>query len=179
MRILAFIMFTFTIGWSAMAQSNTVVDDNRNVKGENDSIVPLPEKLQKAFEAILEDSVTVSAEEYEASQGLDMGLMIVNETRTRNGAEFYDAFYQELTLSGDLGSANVFVKEEPFRTRMTRLIIHVNDVEVVQTILRPNSGEYMEELIKSSVQRVTYYVNNYKEVQESLNGDDLSGSGLF
>src|SRR5690606_19564779 len=111
MKILTVILFTLATALSAKAQDDVDIDDKKSVRGENDSIVALPEKLQKAFEAILEDSVTVSPEEYEASQGIDMGLMIVNETRTRYGAEFYDSFYQELTMTPDLGSANVFVKE--------------------------------------------------------------------
>ena len=142
-----------------------------------DTASQLPPSLQKSFEAILEDAGAQVGNEKE-DPNIDLGLIIVDETRTRNGAEFYHSFYQQLTLDGELPSATVLVKEEPFRTRMTRLLIKVNDVDVVQTILRPNGGEQEEELIESSVARVKYYINNYAEVQESLNGDDLSGSGI-
>lgn len=142
-----------------------------------DSTSSLPPSIRKVFQEIIEDSLATA--NASPTTSVDFGLMVMNETRTRFGSSFYDDFYQQLSLQSNLGSATVVVKEEPFRGTTTRLIITVNESEVVQGILRPNGGEYIESLISNSVQRVSYYINNYQEVQESLDGEDLSGSGIY
>lgn len=149
--------------------------DSSNVA--SDSIMSLPKNLREKFEEIIKDTATAATSEEDPD--LDLGLMIVNETRTRFGSEFYDNFYQDLSLEENIGSATVVVREEPFRARTTRLIIKVDGSEVVQTILRPNSGEYLEQLVSACVERVKNHIISSQEVQESLGGDDLSGSGIY
>lgn len=144
-----------------------------------DSVLALPPALRNSLQNIIEDVDSGYSGGPTEDPSLNLGVMVVNETRTRIGAEFYDMFYQSLNIPPGQETATVIVTEEPFRARMTRLNITVNDVDVVQTILRPNTGDYLEELVNNSVQRVSYYVQNFKEVQESLNGEDLSGSGIF
>lgn len=145
-----------------------------------DTVKELPENLKESFAKILKaptesDSTASSTEDPE----LDMGVLIVNETRTRFGADFFENFYKLVSQANPNQSATVLVREEPFRMRMTRLLIKVNDVEVVQTLLRPGNSEAMEELIQNAANRVNYYIANYREVQQSLNGDDLTGSGIY
>lgn len=136
----------------------------------------LPPELENRLSNILEKK---SAAPKDKDPELDLGVLVINQTTTRVGNEFYQLLSQQVMLKGLAGTANVFIKEEPFRARLTRLIIHVNDTKVVESVLRPNSREYTNQLVEQSLQRISYYVENYEEVQKALGGEDLSGSGIY
>ena len=163
------------VGWTAGIPAQ--------VSPGQDSILSVPDQMKQQGNVILFDTVQgpIRRDAIDSNgtyASLQQGMIIVNNTRTRVGAEFYDYFFSKWEDPSGAEQLIVEINEEPFRARTTRLKITINDEVVVNTYLRPKS-DYLENLSEQAIERVKYYITNYREIQESLNREDLSGSGIY
>ncbi len=94
----------------------------------------------------------IAQEGYDADDaGLEIDGLIVDETRTRMGSDFYDLFYTHWEEPPDARHFTIIITEEPIPQMGTRMTLKVNDQSVAQFVLQPRY-EVIEELAKQSVQ---------------------------
>lgn len=133
---------------------------------------PVPESLKKLFEQIVKQPEKTN--DYE----IEIDGLLVDDTKTKMGKEFYDLFYS--SWEAPLGAKNftITISEKPFRLTSTLIVVSINDTPVYQSILQPRL-DIIEALSIESVATTQSYLANYEEIMRQLNGDDMSGSGIF
>ncbi len=152
----------------ALAQSK----DSVNTRSNNST--------QKLLEAIVKDLTKPadSAQIRDELLDLEIGQLIVNQTVTKIGGDFYDLFYS--TWQWPKGSENfsLQIEERPFRFSTTQIQIKVNDFLVFENYLQPRA-DYLQELSSLAIQLTNQYITNYNEIQKELGSEDLTGSGIY
>lgn len=121
-------------------------------------------------------------------------VLLLDDTRTKNGRDFYEFFYQgwlsvqtdttviSPTAFSDIGEElNVSVDEQPAPGGIgtsTVVSISVNDVMIYQQFLQPRLG-VIELMAEDAIGALTQYIQNYQEFQRQLGSDDQQGSGIY
>lgn len=82
---------------------------------------------------------SVEADTTGAASELSLDGLVVDETQTRIGRAFYDAFYQQWQAPEDAQNFTVSVQEKPLRGRGILISVRVNDELAFQARLQPRS----------------------------------------
>lgn len=120
----------------------------------------------------------VNRERISDDQGLEIDNLIVNETISKSGGEFYDLFYTGWQDPESSSSYTIFISEKPSPGRGNLIKVKINDLVVFERFITPQY-DMIVETSGYAVQAAQEYLSRYKEIQEELNGEDLSGSGIF
>jgi curli production assembly/transport component CsgE len=83
--------------------------------------------------------------------GLEIDGLIVDETRTRIGSDFYDLFYTNWEAPLQARNFTIVITEQPVPQIGTRITLRVNDQDVAQFMLQPRY-EIIEQYAQQSVQ---------------------------
>jgi len=138
-------------------------------------------KTREFLEELLKqaEAEVLSEQQLEIDIGIDD--IIVNETITKHGYDFYDLFYSQWQLLGwpeVEGDYIITITEKPFRLRMSQVVITLNELSVYEAFLQPRQ-EYIDELSKYTVSLTQAFIRNYDQIQKDLSSNDLSGSGIY
>lgn len=88
--------------------------------------------------------------------------LVVEETLTKNGRDFYERFYFHYSYNEVKGDEVVVIDEMfTFRTR-TRIKVKIGDEEII-SFFGSSNEEYIDEMAKVSVQKVYQYFENKKK----------------
>jgi curli production assembly/transport component CsgE len=110
--------------------------------------------------------------------GLEIDNLIVNETISKSGVEFYDLFYTGWQDPEGSNGYTIYISEKPSPGRGNLIIVKINDLVVFQRFITPQYDQIVESS-SNAIEATQEYLIRYKEIQQELNGDDLSGSGIF
>ncbi len=94
----------------------------------------------------------VGGVEDDGVQRLEIDGLIVDETLSKIGRDFYDYFYSRWQAPPDAVNFTVTITEQPVPGLGTRVLVKVNDELVFQAQLQPR-----EELIENAAQQAIYY----------------------
>ena len=104
---------------------------------------------------------TVKEEEI-PEDGIELTGLVVEDTLTKNGKDFYDQFYFLYSYNNIKGDEIVIIDEMfTFRTR-TKIIVKIGDQEIISFFSNSND-DYIDEMAKTSVQKVYQYFENKKK----------------
>lgn len=104
--------------------------------------------------------------------------LVLDETRTRAGREFYDLFYNQWMEKEQKVDYLIRIEEYPFQLRTTLIKIFLNEMEVFQQTLLPNTS-YIENLVGYAVGAAQFQLENYEQIQRTLEGEDVQGTGIY
>ncbi len=104
--------------------------------------------------------------------------LIVDQTQTKVGHDFYDLFYSNWQQPENSGDYTIVIEEKPLPQLGTQVTIKINDNEIFQQILQPRY-DVIEATAQYGVEVTINYIQNYQVIQKQLAGDDLRGSGIF
>lgn len=123
---------------------------------------------------LVADSMSLPAEE----PSLEIDGLLIDETRTKAGHDFYDLLYNAWEAPAGVRNFMIRIAEKPFRVNITQLDIYVNEELVGNTILQPRQ-ELILELATQINQALIQYLSNYKEMMQQLDEGDQAGTGIF
>jgi curli production assembly/transport component CsgE len=137
---------------------------------------PAPASLKKLFEQVVKEVTTQPAKskDYE----IEIDGLLVDDTKTKTGKDFYDLFYSSWEAPKEAKNYTITVSEKPFRLTLTLIVVSINDNMVYQAILQPRQ-DIVEGLSADAILTTQSYLANYEEIMKELNGEDMSGSGIF
>lgn len=133
---------------------------------------------------------------FEQSASLESltGILLLDDTRTKNGRDFYEYLYQQwLTIQSDttiispsafsdIGEElNVNIEEQPVPGGIgtsTVISVTVNDVMIYQQFLQPRLG-IIEGMAGDAASIMTQYIQNYQAFQNQLGSEDQKGTGIY
>lgn len=145
---------------------------------QNDSTAtqPAPKILQELLEKITQESTDEA--EIETEIEIEIDGLLVDNTKTKIGRDFYDLFYANWEPPTNAKNYTITVLEKPFRLTSTLIVVSINDNVVYQSILQPRQ-EVVEQLSEQAIAITFNYLQNYEEIMRQLNGEDQEGTGIF
>ena len=119
-----------------------------------------------------------SKQAYIDPDDLEIEAIIIDETITKLGHDFYDDFYSLWEAPDTIKNYSITIQEKPLPQLGTQISISVNEIEIFRRFIQPRN-EIVEEMANYAVQLASEYIENYESIQSSLQGDDLKGTGIF
>lgn len=134
-----------------------------------DSSVYKPEDTLKTFTSEIAEKTF---------KDIEIEGLIVDQTQTKIGHDFYDLFFSGWVPPSNFGDYTIVIEEKPLPQLGTQVSIKINDDEIFQQILQPRY-DVIQEMAQYGIEISANYIENYKTVQKQLAGEDLQGSGIF
>ena len=133
---------------------------------------PIPESLKKLLEQV------VKQPDNSGDLEIEIDGLLVDDTKTKTGKDFYDLFYGSWEAPKDAKNFTITISEKPFRLSSTLIVVSINDTPVYQSVLQPRQ-DIVEGLSQDAISTTQSYLANYEEIMKQLNGDDMVGTGIF
>ncbi|MDT0644608.1 CsgE family curli-type amyloid fiber assembly protein [Zunongwangia sp. F363] len=112
--------------------------------------------------------IHLSEDQAKPQDGVIINGLIIENTITKAGRDFYRYFYSEYYNREIISPQNIEIEEVPGRGRMTRVSVHVGDQLVMQFFARPKK-EYLKQManvtlarVLTQIQRLGQQANNFK-----------------
>jgi len=109
---------------------------------------------------------------------LEIDGLIIDETRSKIGRDFYDLFYNKWSAPSNAKDFIITIKELPSRGRMTRVSILINDTQLFTRVLQPRH-DIIENLANQSVIAAGRFLRKDSNLKQQLEDPDQAGSGIF
>ena len=109
---------------------------------------------------------------------LSGGSLLIDNTRTRAGNDFYELFYKAWVAPPESDNMVIEIEELPFRGLTTLIKIKLNDITVFSQHIQPQR-RYLEELAPVAAQIVQVRVNMILAMNKDLEDLDRKGSGIY
>jgi len=152
--------------------NKTDIDSSLLITKDSLKTNTIPSSLKKMVEQVIQPPDTSSDEE------LEIDGLLVDDTKTKSGKEFYDIFYNAWEAPAVAKNYSITVSEKPFRLNSTMIVVSINENVVYQTVLQSR-----QDIIEAQTTEALYitqdYLANYQEIMIQLNGDDMVGSGIY
>lgn len=114
----------------------------------------------------------------EKTEDLELDGFIINATRTKVGRDFYNYFYNSWSPPKGAKNYTITIKELPARGRITRVLVKINDKDVVQRFLQPRN-DLIKATAEQSVRIIQQQLRNSEALNKQLINEDQKGSGIF
>jgi curli production assembly/transport component CsgE len=127
---------------------------------------------------IVDNALKQKQHKRETSLGYEIDGLVVDETLTKTGRDFYDVFYKNWEAPPKVNNYSVNIKERPLRGRVFQIVIEVNGTEINDMNLQPQY-DMIEGAALQGVGITQEYLYNYEKLKEQIDADDQRGTGLF
>jgi curli production assembly/transport component CsgE len=128
---------------------------------------PLPaKKLEEALRLLLQatsDSANVSGQQ----RTMEIEGLIVDQTLSKVGHDFYDLFYTQFEAPAGADDYVVTLIEKPGRGTSTLITISVNDNDLLELPLQPKA-DYVEAAVAEVIGTVVAYLQEASNVSRQL-----------
>ena len=104
---------------------------------------------------------------YEAGDGILLRGIVIEDTKTKPGRDFYRMFYSSYLSNNINGEKVVTIKETLAIANNTKIEITVGDQKVVEFFLRPQN-DYLQNMASESLKRVYLHFENLKREKKSI-----------
>lgn len=117
------------------------------------------EEFREAFQSLVEEERRDSVQEKEQAEAeqqlfLELDGLVLDETRSKIGRDFYDIFYQKWEAPPNSSNYTITISEKPTPTLGSFISVGVNDQQIFQYRLQPRY-EIIQQVAEYAV-RVTY-----------------------
>lgn len=171
------LVLIFTIGCSVSGPAIRTKEIKETAKetSKDEEIAKAERKEVKTKEIATGKKATTMAEAEEELMKEITGL-IIEQTMTKIGYEFYENFFIHWEAPEGIKDYNIFINERagPWGSWVR---VDIDTKTVWEKVLRPRSEE-IEEAAKEAVEATKEYLEQYEETKRKLEGGDLIGSGI-
>ncbi len=144
-----------------LAKLAEATDDASSSRQAATSGAPEQAAEMSSFEAAVSGQIPEDAGD---DDGPTITGLVTDETRTKVGRDFYDAFYDRWTAPEKDYYYTVVVSEQPMPSLGTRVVVRVNQNVVFQTRLQPRS-----DIIEQAAKRAVYMTQRRLQSNLSMN----------
>ncbi len=111
------------------------------------------------------------------SVDIEIDGLIIDQTQTKIGRDFYDYFYANWEAPLFVKNYNIYVKERPLPKMGSWIFIEAHEQQVFRQVLRPRAAD-IEESAKKAAEYVHNFLLKYEEMKKELGNDDMQGDGI-
>ncbi len=109
---------------------------------------------------------------------LEIDGLVIDQTRSRMGREFYEYFYQQWLPPFGIVDYTILIEEKPPRGRSASVEIKVNDQLISVHSLQARQIE-INAAAQAAIARTAQYLIRKSQLQQDLDAGDQAGSGIF
>lgn len=142
-------------------------------KSRQDSLRTL-ELLRKTLNGIIESKKKPVQDVLQ----LEIDGLIVDQTITKVGKDFYDIFYTKWDAPKVAKNFTIVIKEMPIPGIGTQVSILINDDEIFKQRIQPRY-DIIEAMADYAISRASRFLTNYEAMKAQLGGEDQQGTGIF
>lgn len=102
------------------------------------------------------------------TEGFILKGLVIEETKTRPGRDFYSMFYAEYLNKNINGEKIVTIKEELAIANNTKIEVLVDGVKILEFFVRPQN-EYLKAYSNEAIRRVNLYFQKLREGKYVIN----------
>ncbi|RMG83036.1 MAG: hypothetical protein D6714_10445 [Bacteroidetes bacterium] len=113
-----------------------------------------------------------------ATEDLEIDGLILDETRSKPGHDFYEIFYNQWTPPAEAKGYIITIRELPARGRGTQISVEINDQTLIRRFLSPRNDQ-IESLAHQVVAMAREHLEKLGELQNQILSEDLQGSGIY
>lgn len=168
-KALLLMLFSCLLAFQASAQQTTLPADTSHIDSLEQKTATFLKKLVEDIEA--ERSGALATD-------LEIDGLIVDETVTKAGRDFYQLFYSQWEAPPNARNFTIRISEKPSIGIATVVLVDINDSRVIETPLQPRY-DIIESIAQQAARSIYDYLLNYEQIQQELSGEDLSGSGIY
>lgn len=137
-------------------------------KSKSDNLIAL-EKFRKVFEQLVKKRQKEKPEAKSIDYGIGLGGLVINETRTKMGNNFYNVFYKYWQAPKNTDNFLLTITEQPMPSRGTLITVKIDHELVFKSRLQPRYA-IIEKLAKQAV--AISYIQLHRQI---LTSSQLSG----
>jgi curli production assembly/transport component CsgE len=160
--------------WSLLLLLLNSLSQDLHGQSHVDTIAVVSDSLQ----SVCQEEKNVEPVQAEASLALELSGIVVDESQTKIGRDFYEFFFSIWVAPQSVTDYTITISERPLPQLGTQITVMVNDFEVFQSFVQPRT-EAIEEMARYAVQRSAGVLQNYRRIVKQLEGDDMEGTGIF
>lgn len=157
-----------------IAQQNTVSSSQDT---SNNEVPPALKKLVEQYEEQVK-SDTTSQENDPAERDFVLNNLVMDETLSKMGRDFYNFFYDNWDPPETEQSFTIYIREMPSPGMGNMIQVKINYDEIFRQRISPKQ-EYIKQLARMAVKQSENYIANYEEIQQQLGGEDMEGTGIY
>lgn len=161
------LIFLFIPQWAEAQTEPAKIDTSKQVK-----------KTEAELKELLNKIINQEVRKVSSDADLEIDGLIVDETKTKVGRDFYDFFYRDWQPPEEANNYSIFIIEKPFRLNTTIIEIKINEITVFESFLQPR-GDLVENLAVQSIANTQFYLQQYDELVRELGGEDTRGTGIY
>ncbi len=109
---------------------------------------------------------------------LEMNGLVIDETITKIGRDFYELFYTRWEAPPSAMGYTLYIKEQPQPGRGTRISVLLNDTELISQALQARE-ELLLAVATHAIKRAHYQIQHYEQMAQQLENKDQYGSGIY
>lgn len=166
------IFLTFLIFIAAMP----LYAQQTDTLSQSDTTKVLPEKLKEMLK--LAEQQKSEATDRPDPQDLSLGGMIIDQTISKVGRDFYEYFYNNWQEPEQSLEFIITIKERPVPSLGSIISIDLDGEMLWENRVQPRA-DALEAYAQHAVSFFYRYLANYQAIQQSLENPDQQGSGIF
>lgn len=149
---------------SSFGQAKADSTKNQHDKKTQAALEELVNNIKGAKKNIVEDEI--------------IGGIILDQTKTKIGKDFYDQFNQDFTPPDESIDYVIVIEEKPSFATTTIITLTINDIEIYSNYLQPKE-DIMEALVGEAVNTATQFIVNYNQIIAEMSTKEQLGTGIF
>ncbi len=139
----------------------------------------LPATPKEAPAAKLELPPPADSTHAKRMAGLEVGTMVVDQTISKIGHDFYDVFYAQWEAPAGANDFMIVIREKPSRGLGAMVSVQINDADIMEMPIQPKYDQ-IEASAFSAVAVAQEYLVNLQLTQSQLEEHaDQVGNGIY
>jgi|GEM_PF-658862 len=153
---------------------NTIKISNKDTTTLND----IPEQVESIMQKYKARKSQKEISLDEEDKSIDLGGLIIDETISKVGQDFYRYFNNQWNAPGTSKNFNIYISEKPTPGMGNMIIIKINYEEIFKNRISPQQ-QVIESLVEYAINQSQQYIMNYEKIKKQLEGEDMSGTGIY
>ncbi len=144
-----------------------VYDDEDNIVGKDRKVLNGIEGEEDTLDQA-EAEISSSPDVKESKEdGFILKGMVIEDTKTKAGSDFYDLFYSAYLAQNINGEKIVKIEEKLAIANNTQIQVVVDDAVVMQFIMNPR-GQYLDAMAEQAIYRVNLYFQQLRNQKNQI-----------
>ena len=114
-----------------------------------------------------QQTATTSQDQAKPQDGFVINGLVIEETLTKAGRDFYRYFYSEYYNRGIISAMNITIEEAPGRGRTTRISVKVGDDLVWQFFSQPRK-EFLKQMAQTALNRAIAHLQRLQQQNQQI-----------
>ena len=134
--------------------------------------------LKEITEEVKKEVKKSNRSEESKGYSLEIDRLIIDETKTKIGRDFYDIFFTFWKKPQGIKDYTIYIKERAHPRFGSWVWINIDDKIVYQNVLRPRY-DVIEEASKAGVNATIQFLYRRNQDEKQLLEEDMSGRGVY